>query len=868
MNTSNNSPAIWGMATILSQSLAIRRIVFGLALLLMVPGVSHGFDNRLTHRQITRSAARASTLDSFLRSNLGLPNGIENQITSTSGTTQIVRDWLEDGSTLEDIPNCRASNHFHNPLKPFTDSAVSDLDVFHLFCGNGQLFSNVTWGTRFTSPTDKGPATGNTLDWNAARKAYFDAWTLETKDQREAALADTFLALGHVLHLVQDLAVPAHVRDDFQSHLDCIIDPNRPWTQWCFNGFEEFVRNNRGLVDAAGTTAVPFQNERVTRFWDKDQYSGGNPSAGLTQGLAEYTNANYFSLNTIFTEDKPSTERYAFPYPAKSSTNLSAFLNKTDEGLRSCAARDGALDAARYLSKTGDGETVDRFVNVSYLYRNVIETSPSPPSLGVQGLGFKLDDCVHTDYATKLLPRAIGYSAGLLNYFFRGTLALDVRPNGEEVTRNVFTITNTSTEPMGGTFTLYAEDTQGVRREVQGLSPAPPTNLAPGEVSDKITITAMPEGLIRAFVLVFKGTLGAEQPGATVGDVGAVAGAIQPWDEENKPTPWEPPYIFVIQESAEHTGEDELNGGCTEGTDDNCRYGLKERSKDSLKQRSKGSFFAPHRADAGRYIQGVFVTRAFGNARLKINGIDIGSTSWDRDTFPILISNPSTWEIEDGVALEIAIQTVSGKYMHFPLVAWGPHASWVQIWSDKTLKICPPDTQSSCVRSLEKITSVGARVLYGDASRNGFWEIGWDLGAYPFDTSPNSHTSVGFRPTGSVGGYSVGELRSDPFPNKECGCFETGDREEIAIFAKEGTNGKEWNKDSFSIGTTKYTLGIQGPPVDLQVCLFSGGGVEGERLEPPALDQTVTIERDYLPEELAYFSQLGVTPPEYSITLK
>ena len=35
-----------------------------------------------------------------------------------------------------------------------------------------------------------------------------------------------------------------------------------------------------------------------------------------------------------------------------------------------------------------------------------------------------MDDNVHQGYAALLLPRAIGYSAGLLNYFFRGTLEI------------------------------------------------------------------------------------------------------------------------------------------------------------------------------------------------------------------------------------------------------------------------------------------------------------------------------------------------------------------------------------------------------------------------------------------------------------
>ena len=37
-------------------------------------------------------------------------------------------------------------------------------------------------------------------------------------------------------------------------------------------------------------------------------------------------------------------------------------------------------------------------------------------------IDFGLDDRVHTDYGKKLFPRAIGYSAGLIDYFFRGKI--------------------------------------------------------------------------------------------------------------------------------------------------------------------------------------------------------------------------------------------------------------------------------------------------------------------------------------------------------------------------------------------------------------------------------------------------------------
>jgi hypothetical protein len=43
---------------------------------------------------------------------------------------------------------------------------------------------------------------------------------------------------------------------------------------------------------------------------------------------------------------------------------------------------------------------------------------------------FTLNDAVHKEYAQFLLPRAVGYAAGLLDYFFRGKIDISVPANG------------------------------------------------------------------------------------------------------------------------------------------------------------------------------------------------------------------------------------------------------------------------------------------------------------------------------------------------------------------------------------------------------------------------------------------------------
>ena len=54
---------------------------------------------------------------------------------------------------------------------------------------------------------------------------------------------------------------------------------------------------------------------------------------------------------------------------------------------------------------------------------------------------YQFDPCVFQDYAARLLPRAVGYSAGLLEYFFRGRIEIAV-PDRYVYGRAAFTADN------------------------------------------------------------------------------------------------------------------------------------------------------------------------------------------------------------------------------------------------------------------------------------------------------------------------------------------------------------------------------------------------------------------------------------------
>ena len=126
------------------------------------------FDNELTHPQVTERAITISSLDKtrFLQDRLGLVNG-----TTTVVNKRNVIEWLREGSRQEDEPACRASNHFHNPLRNWTESGMRDEPWFvSLRCilsdyPSSKIKSNVVWATGYTAPIADNAyksSTGNT----------------------------------------------------------------------------------------------------------------------------------------------------------------------------------------------------------------------------------------------------------------------------------------------------------------------------------------------------------------------------------------------------------------------------------------------------------------------------------------------------------------------------------------------------------------------------------------------------------------------------------------------------------------------------------------------------------------------------------
>jgi ribosomal protein S16 len=410
----------------------IKKFLLVIALLLSCVQISYSWNEKVTHKDLSRIAAENAVLGlnaNYLK-NLGYQNALDEKF-QWNGRSLKVKEWFQEGAELEDKSSPlfplsgtgRSLNHFHNPLKPWAQSGLDDWFISH-YAGESSLL----WAQDGSNQQN---VVEGDWSWQKTREYYSAALTSLNDSERQANFAKTFRGLGHQMHLLQDTAVPDHVRNDAHPE-DSLMKKNLSGSKY----FETWAKDQSHYINTLASdpvfASVSFTTSNndlspVARLFDSDHYQGSNPSATLTQGLAEYTNANFFSGDTIFAAERYAVDdRHYFPFPKRSSTDMQSFISGT-KSPEKIIAEDGKEDTGIWISKITDGEQIGHFVRPSYLTTAVYE---------ILGEGSKYystfyrDERCHEDYAQKLIPRAVGYSAGMLNYFFRGTIEIVLPDSG------------------------------------------------------------------------------------------------------------------------------------------------------------------------------------------------------------------------------------------------------------------------------------------------------------------------------------------------------------------------------------------------------------------------------------------------------
>jgi len=549
----------------------IRKILIPLVLLAAAEPTVYAYELG-THGALTHEVYKRSVLaDSEFLKQLGVENGVNPfgpiyyDISATEtrertrqpfeedqaarrmppGTEPLsIEGWLmrgairEDDSSTEDNPQDdpyhtdlkRPLHHFFDPYnnRPLTAFGLSLLDP--------DVHTTPAWGlgTRdpFAQPNAAEVGRRNHFTVFDAREAMYRALTgrdsqgnvlqpaaggtlTRPQDIRSAYWATMFRALGDVVHLVQDTGQPQHTRND--RHAGRLGAGET-------SVYEKYIdaraRAETGYKIDGRTEMWPplnYGSYPVPAFARYSDYFSTNPGTGSLggRGLADYSNRGFFSAGTNL-----GSNSYVSP-----SNDAANYAKESATGLLSAKP----LQKLNFLL----GDVSDTFdAGSSEIIRMTTESvfdlflATTPPT-------YSLNRFNYDGMAGLLIPRAVAYSAGLINHFFRGRIDLVPDPNsaGQHLIRNV------GSEPMKGKFRLYYDDQDGNRNQVLDAG-------GQALVWDTEVILAAAEGVLAAgaslpvpgfvppssppprtpgeYMLVFSGDMGEEK--AEAGGVGAVVG--------------------------------------------------------------------------------------------------------------------------------------------------------------------------------------------------------------------------------------------------------------------------------------------------------------------------------------------------------
>ena len=240
-------------------------------------------------------------------------------------------------------------------------------------------------------------------------------WTKE--DDRKAYWATTFRAIGDILHLNQDVAQPQHTRNEghgsdhatlYERYVDARVSQPKKFT---FNG-EGTILAELGTLPPLPVN-LPYPVPRFNRYSDYWSTQQGSASILSGNGLADYSSRGFFTPAKNL-----GTSYGGFPSPTNNESLYTTIVDPSQPA-GDCRIYEGKQQYAR--SKLPDDFVVpgDPMAKTRYASRSLVDGQ------------WTLNRCVFDDRVDLLIPRAVAYSAGLIDYFFRGQL--EIRPPEEGV---------------------------------------------------------------------------------------------------------------------------------------------------------------------------------------------------------------------------------------------------------------------------------------------------------------------------------------------------------------------------------------------------------------------------------------------------
>lgn len=356
----------------------------------------------------------------------------------------------EDPPTPQDVETGirRPLHHFFDPYlnRPLTAVGLDKID--------NDVRKSVDWGLgvkdSFSDPNAQESPRRNHFTLFDAREAMFRALTLmssspdgyldissgkdnATKQQwRQAYWATTFRAVGDVLHLNQDMAQPQHTRNEAHSGTLC------PGSRVCLTGhtsvYEKYI-NARALRQNAFDSLAPFHQPvkvpvldlplgdyPIPAFAAYADYWSTAPGNKAVQGkgLADYSNHGFFTAAKNFAS---ASSEYSSPSSNPLNYEITYVLPSKWDGTSVVDLGPTYVYYGTVHDALQDNDASHVPLTTYGIWDQFVQAQAARPAYSLNRLNYDA-------MAGLLLPRAVAYSAGLINFFFRGRIDIALPDEG------------------------------------------------------------------------------------------------------------------------------------------------------------------------------------------------------------------------------------------------------------------------------------------------------------------------------------------------------------------------------------------------------------------------------------------------------
>ena len=383
--------------------------------------------------------------------------------------SQTALEWIMDGSECEDesvsyfvLPyysanhDMRSVNHYYNPfwdnrdLYPYTDDGWGESwesqegglnDALATGIGGWDLWvgkPSKRWGydgcpgsppvSDFTRSPD------NYFSWVYARKYFYAALSGDSieldgiggiegkanmnENERNRCFALLFRSLGQLMHLIQDAGNPEHTRND--AH---------PLSGFPL-GFESYAATQDLSSAFWASPAIPWRmivksDNPFFDFFDSNR-SGGGYSPSESSGLAEFSNHNFFTKDSIIDN---LMHDYCEPDCVPYGHERYRFFTHPRVNEALSTLEDGRLFKKTYywsepiVDPLGIAPTQSVRLATKGWYSDLLIRWGSKDYTTT-------DEKIQSDYLDILVRKCIGYSAAFLDYFFRGRIEITLAETG------------------------------------------------------------------------------------------------------------------------------------------------------------------------------------------------------------------------------------------------------------------------------------------------------------------------------------------------------------------------------------------------------------------------------------------------------